>query len=231
MTEPVWAVVPAAGVGRRMGLELPKQYLPIRGRPILYWTLRALATHPRVSGLVVALSPDDEYFDRYDWDLPLTPIRVDGGAERSDSVRHALDWLVAQGYSSAWAMVHDAVRPCVSHGELDRLLDQAMLDEHGGLLAVPVRDTLKRAGDEARVAATVDRQGLWQALTPQLFPAQALLAALQSAEAANTPVTDEAQVMELAGFRPRLVEGESSNIKLTRPGDWPLLEALLTHHD
>ncbi|MCC5856896.1 MAG: 2-C-methyl-D-erythritol 4-phosphate cytidylyltransferase [Ectothiorhodospiraceae bacterium] len=226
-TPPIWAVVPAAGVGRRMQARVPKQYLPLLGRPVIHWSLQALLGHPGVAGCIVALGRDDPYWARYALSNEKPMLTVVGGAERFQSVLNALEALLPHAGEEAWVLVHDAVRPCLTGAELDRLIEQGMISRHGALLACPVRDTLKREGEEGCVAATANRAGLWHAMTPQLFPLLPLLRALRLALAEQTPVTDEAQAMERQGFQPLLVEGESTNLKITRPADLPLAEAIL----
>ncbi len=224
----VWAVLPAAGVGRRMASRVPKQYLPLLGRTVISWSLETVLGEPRVTGAVVALGADDGW-----WSSAATPgdkplHRVDGGRERADSVLSALRFL-ADGVAgdNAWVLVHDAVRPCLTETELGHLLDVGLGHRAGALLAVPVRDTLKRAGERGVIEQTASREGLWQAQTPQLFPLGPLLAALELARGADGLITDEAQAMEQAGFSPLLVEGEPTNLKITRPGDLPLAESIL----
>lgn len=222
----IWAVLPAAGVGRRMGGPLPKQYLPLAGRPVIARTLDRLLAVPGVAGAVLALSPDDDHWEAVGYRHAKPVHRVPGGAERRDSVLSALHWLCDQGSGQDHALVHDAVRPCVTPDELQRLITAAA-DNQGGLLAFPVRDTLKRDNGAGEVARTEDREGLWHALTPQLFPVAALARALQSATEAGLAVTDDASAMEAVGVHPRLVAGEATNIKITRPADLALAEAIL----
>ncbi|MDX1376992.1 MAG: 2-C-methyl-D-erythritol 4-phosphate cytidylyltransferase [Burkholderiales bacterium] len=223
-----WAVVPAAGSGRRLGGETPKQYLALRGRPVIAHTLERLCSHPRIAGVVVAVAPDDPWWPRLA--LPAggkAPRVVTGGAERCDSVLAALEALAERGAPGDWVLVHDAVRPCLRAEDLDRLIDALGADEVGGLLAVRVKDTIKRAGSDGAVSATVDRAALWHAQTPQMFRLGALRAALAAALARGRTVTDEAEAMELAGVRPRLVEGHDDNIKITRREDMILAELVL----
>ena len=224
----IWAVLPAAGVGRRMSSRIPKQYLTLLGRPVIGWSLETVLADPRVGGAVVAVGADDGWWADEEFRLPKPVHRVDGGEQRADSVLSALRYL-AGGVAGEddWVLVHDAVRPCLTAGELRRLLDAGLDHDGGALLAVPVRDTLKRSGPGAVVASTASRDQLWQAQTPQLFPLRPLLAALEAARGAGDVVTDEAQAMERAGFAPLLVEGESTNLKITRPGDLPLAESIL----
>lgn len=216
MSARIWAVVPAAGVGRRMGAGLPKQYLPLAGSTVIEHTLQRLREHPRIHAVVVALAEHDEHFAR----LPVAAsVRIaGGGAQRADSVLAALDAIAGEAEPGDWALVHDAVRPCLHAADLDRLIAEAIAHGEGALLAAPVRDTMKLVVD-ARVQRSVPRDGLWHALTPQIFRLDALRAALLSARAAGEPVTDEAQAMERAGCAPRVVQGRADNIKITRAED------------
>ena len=223
-----WAVIPAAGVGRRMGGgDRPKQYRLLQGRPVLAWALERLLADPRVEGAVVAVAATDPYWDELTVTHDKPVHRVDGGAERRDSVRAALGWLEGRAEAADRVLVHDAVRPCLSRGELERLLDEGGDAPDGALLATPVRDTLKSAGEAQEVARTVSRAGLWQAQTPQLFPLGRLARALDDALAAGAEVTDEAQAVERDGGRPRLVLGEASNLKITHQADLDLAAAVL----
>lgn len=229
MSPRLWAVIPAAGVGRRMGADIPKQYLPLRGRPVLHWALDALLAEPRVEGGVIALSTDDRLWEERPYRHPKPLHRVAGGAERCDSVLNALRYLVEQAEAAEdWVLVHDAVRPWVAPTELERLISAGLASADGALLAAPVRDTLKRQDAAGRVAETVDRAGVWHALTPQLFPLRALYRALAAALEHGAQVTDEASAMERAGRRPLLVEGSAANLKITRPSDLWLAEAILS---
>lgn len=230
MTAPmprIWAVFPAAGVGRRMAADVPKQYLNLLGQPIVCWVLQSLLSHPAVYGGVIALADHDTIWDTIAHDYPKPLYRVTGGAERSDSVLAALEFLLERGSEDDWVMVHDAVRPCVAADDLDRLLAAGLSRPDGALLAVPVRDTLKRQDAGGRVRDTASRDGLWHAMTPQLFPLKLLHRALNTALERGTPVTDDSQAMETAGYQPLLVEGQSTNIKVTRPHDLALAEAVL----
>ena len=230
MTPRHWAVVPAAGVGKRMGSAIPKQYLPLIGRPVIAHALATLLNHPRIAGVVVAIGAEDEWWPTVAAEFAVVkpPRVVTGGAERCHSVLNGLEALREWAAPSDWVLVHDAVRPCLAAGDLDRLLTELVDDPVGGLLAVPVRDTLKQADDAGRVVATVDRSRLWHALTPQMFRLGMLHAALRAALARGLLVTDEAAAMEAAGFAPRLVEGRADNLKITPPEDLALAEFYLT---
>lgn len=223
----IWAVIPAAGVGRRMAAEVPKQYLDLLGRPIVSWTLQSLLRHPAVHAGVIALADHDSIWDGIPHDYGRPLHRVTGGAERSDSVLAALEFLIGQGAENDWVIVHDAVRPCVAHDDIDRLLAAGLDRPDGALLAVPVRDTLKRQEAGGRVRDTASRDGLWHAMTPQLFPIMTLYQALNTALERGSPVTDDAQAMETAGYQPLLVEGRPTNVKITRQHDLLLAKAIL----
>jgi len=232
MSEPrvenVWAVLPAAGAGRRMNAPRPKQYLTVAGRPVIEWALQRILAAEFVSGAIVVIAPDDPFWREFGFRLPKPVYTVAGGGERFQSVANGLRELRRIAGEDAWALVHDAVRPCVTATELTRLyaaVSDAAPD--GALLALPVRDTLKQAGVGRRTERTVDRSDLWQALTPQLFPLRALLPALEAVLQTGEDVTDEAQAMELAGYAPALVPGAATNIKLTHPEDLALLSLLL----
>jgi 2-C-methyl-D-erythritol 4-phosphate cytidylyltransferase len=217
-----WIVIPAAGVGKRMGADRPKQYLSLLGKSVLEQTLACFIDHPRVAGIVVALSRDDGYWP----ELPVSGssriVRAEGGAERCHSVLNALDLLQARADQRDWVLVHDAARPCLTRGDLDKLIAELTNDEVGGILAVPVRDTMKRGDGIGHIARTEDRNDLWHALTPQMFRYGLLRNALQRALADGFVVTDEASAIEHVGLKPRLVEGRADNIKVTRPEDLAL---------
>jgi 2-C-methyl-D-erythritol 4-phosphate cytidylyltransferase len=225
-----WAVVPAAGVGRRMGAAVPKQYLPLAGRPVIVHTLETLLRYPSLAGVVVAIGAEDGWWPDVAsaLDAAKPPRVVIGGAERGQSVLNGLEMLREWAAPDDWALVHDAVRPCLSTEDLDRLLAELDSDPVGGLLAIPVRDTLKQTDAAGRVATTVDRARIWHALTPQMFRLGLLRDALRDALARGLPVTDEAAAMEAAGFAPRLIEGRADNVKITRPEDLALAEFYLT---
>jgi len=224
----LWAVVPAAGVGTRMQASVTKQYLPLHGRSVIECSLQRLASLPAVQGIVVALAADDHGWPdlRIELDIPLRTVA--GGEQRCDSVLNALELLSQTADAADWVMVHDAARPCVQQADLDKLYQQVTQADQGGLLAIPVRDTMKRAGGEPiQVIETVDRNDLWHALTPQMFRLGELQQALSQALANGQQVTDEASAMEYAGYQPLLVEGHHDNIKITHPDDLALAEYFL----
>jgi len=220
MSEPrFWVIVPAAGVGRRMGGTLPKQYLELNGRRVIDHTIERMLLHPAVDGLYLALGEEDGWWGDTQFSAHPDLVRVAGGSERCHSVFNALQALAAKARRDDWVLVHDAARPCVRRSDIDRLLDLVRADEVGGLLGLPVRDTMKRTDAGDRVLDTVERNHLWHAFTPQMFRFGVLRDALRGALGAGVLVTDEASAIEWAGHRPVMVEGHADNLKITRPED------------
>ena len=230
MSRHYYAVIPAAGTGSRFGGEMPKQYLPLNGVPLMRHTLQALLSDTRIVQIVVVLAPDDAYW--HDGCLPCDAagrvhvVRT-GGATRADSVINGINWLRSELNASLedWVLVHDAARPCLHPLQLAGLIDTLADDSVGGLLAIPVADTLKRGDAGARVVATVDRQQLWQAQTPQMFRIGPLQTALSRPDL--TAITDEASAIEALGMQPKLVPGSLSNLKVTYPEDLRLAAMIL----
>ena len=224
---PFWVVIPAAGIGSRMQADRPKQYLPLAGCSLIEHTLDCFLNQPGLQGLVVSLAENDPYWPELPCAQDLRIRIAPGGRERADSVLNGLETLVALGAKpDDWVLVHDAARPNLAASDLHTLLKTLADDPVGGLLAVPVRDTLKQAGADRRVTATPDRSLFWQAYTPQMFRLEALRQALSGALAAGATITDEASAMEWAGQAPLLVEGRADNIKVTRPEDLDWLAAI-----
>ncbi|HEX5055084.1 MAG TPA: 2-C-methyl-D-erythritol 4-phosphate cytidylyltransferase [Gammaproteobacteria bacterium] len=222
-----WVIVPAAGVGRRMGSERPKQYLELAGMPVLSHVLQRFAGLSQLAAIVVALNPEDHYWNSIAKPSHARLQTVAGGAERRHSVWNALGALDGEAHDRDWVLVHDAARPCVRIADVLRLLGDIERHPAGGLLALPLTDTVKRGDSAMQAEATVDRSGLWRAQTPQVFRYGALKAALGQALAGNRAVTDESQAMELAGHRPLLVAGSADNIKITDMQDMKLAELYL----
>jgi 2-C-methyl-D-erythritol 4-phosphate cytidylyltransferase / 2-C-methyl-D-erythritol 2,4-cyclodiphosphate synthase len=229
-TRRVWAIVPAAGSGARFAASsevaaAPKQYAPLRGATVLEWSLRALLAEPRVHAVLVAVAPDDVHWARIAAKLNNPKLQTAlGGINRQDTVANSLDRLAGQAADDDWVLVHDAARPCLSATELDALLD-AVGAGVGAVLAAPIVDTVKR--EFADRLATVDRQGLWRALTPQVFAFAQLRRALKEAALAGIVVTDEAQAVERMGLRPSLVQGSPFNVKITRVEDLAVAAEIL----
>ena len=251
-----WLVMPAAGVGRRFGNTTPKQYAPLQGRTVIEWALAPFLADPSCTGVSVSLATDDPYWGEVADRLAKLPGRIPdliiagGGVERSQSVRKGLAALGTRAVADDWVLVHDAARPCLSSNDLQHMLQRLSSHRVGGLLATPAADTLKRAKPEQsssagpleprvtsnplpisaadpEVAQTVDRAGLWRALTPQMFRYQMLCDALDLALATNRLPTDEAQALEWMGEHPALVQGSAANIKITSADDLVLAAALL----
>ncbi len=218
-------VVPAAGVGSRMGASCPKQYLPLAGKFLIEHTLERLLGHPKVEQVIVAISATDTFFSTLAVASHPRVITTLGGAERADSVLNGLALV-----TSEWVMVHDAARPCITHQDLDLLIREAVTPD-GALLGSRVRDTMKRTDQHGLIQKTVDREQLWHALTPQFFPTSLLRSALVKGKEHGAVITDEASAMELAGFRPKMVEGRADNIKVTRPEDLALAALYLQQQE
>lgn len=217
------ALVPAAGCGSRFGAASPKQYLQLAGRPLMWHTLNALSSVAAIDQVALVISPTDEWFENYEWSLPKLTVHRVGGASRAESVLQGLQALDLA--ADDWVLVHDAARCCLSVPMVEKLLAELADDPVGGLLALPVADTVKRGDAEARVANTLPRSGLWLAQTPQMFRAGCLTRALAGAQ--DDDVTDEASAIERLGLKPRLVEGDAGNFKVTWPRDLVLARAIL----
>jgi 2-C-methyl-D-erythritol 4-phosphate cytidylyltransferase/2-C-methyl-D-erythritol 2,4-cyclodiphosphate synthase len=243
-TRRVWAIVPAAGHGARFAASaqaaVPKQYAPLLGATVLEWSLRALLAEPRVHAVVVAVAADDALWASLAAKLDHPKIQsTTGGANRQDTVANGLEFLAGRAAADDWILVHDAARPCLNATELGALLDAVDAADAGGaerragsaartcgaILAAPIVDTVKR--ETPHDVATVDRQGLWRALTPQVFPFAKLRRALKEAALAGIAVTDEAQAIERMGLRPALVQGSPFNVKVTRVSDLGLAAKIL----
>jgi 2-C-methyl-D-erythritol 4-phosphate cytidylyltransferase len=225
----VFALVLAAGQGTRIGDALPKQYIPIAGKPMMFHSIESIAAVSRVERLYVVLSPLDRHWGLYDWTA--LPDKVEaafcGGAHRSESVMNTLKYLEAKMAKDDWVLVHDAARPCIQTELVEQFLDEIEDDAVGGLLAMPLADTLKSADENLRVAATIPRRNLWRAQTPQMFRYELLRRGLEKKPAA----TDEAEAVESTGYNaPRLVQGENTNIKVTFAEDLKIAALILQLH-
>jgi len=226
VSERIWFVIAAAGASSRFGGSVPKPYLRIAGRSLLEHALRALARAPGLAGGIVVTTPGDRRFLRLPASVRRGVTTVSGGPTRAASVLNGLQALVSAAPDD-WVLVHDAARPCVPPADLSALVAECRSNAVGGLLAVRVTDTLKRADAEGRSVGTVPRDGLWRAQTPQMFRHGRLVRALQRAQAQGLDATDEAAAVEGLGLKPRLVEGSPLNIKVTRPSDLALAGAAL----
>jgi 2-C-methyl-D-erythritol 4-phosphate cytidylyltransferase len=224
------AIVPAAGVGKRMQANCPKQYLCIDNETILSHTVMRLLSHPLISQVIVALGVNDQYFAESTLAHHKDIIRVTGGTERVNSVLNGLKAVDRNIYP--WVLVHDAARPCVDHQDIDKLISQCLSNDYGGILATPVRDTMKRGvqanGDSCTIESTVEREQLWHALTPQMYKTDELTSAIEQALDNGLNITDEASAIEQANLPSLLVSASSENIKITHPNDLALAEFYLT---
>lgn len=221
------ALIPAAGTGSRIGDACPKQYMALLGKPMLTYSMRVLVSHPRVSAVFVVISHEDDWFQRFDWNVFGSDVQIlrVGGATRSQSVANGLKAMGEAVGPDDRVLVHDAARPCLSIELLDRLIDGVGEDAAGGLLACRIADTIKSADTRNRVTETRPRAGLWSAQTPQMFPRGLLERALS--EANNDEITDDASAVERLGFQPLLIESDIENLKVTYAGDLHLAETIL----
>jgi 2-C-methyl-D-erythritol 4-phosphate cytidylyltransferase len=221
------AILPAAGTGTRIGDARPKQYLDLGGRPMIAHAIDVLSRVPRISRVVVVLSSLDVHWSTLMAGEKRVETLAVGGATRGESVRNGLRALSAACSPDDWMLVHDAARPCIRVALIEQFLDELESDTVGGLLALPSADTLKSADAAQRVAATLPRENVWRAQTPQMFRLRDLLPALETMPDA----TDEAQAIEARGLQPKLVLGDSANIKVTYAPDLELAEMLLKRKD
>lgn len=221
-----FAIVPAAGIGTRMQADKPKQYLPLLGKSVLEHTLQQLADYPRIKKVVVIINPNDFYWETLKFSFKDKILLATGGNLRIFSVLNGLLKLQNIAKTGDWILVHDAVRPCIQHADIDKLITNLQDHAVGGLLATPVKDTLKHI-DANGMLKTIDRHNLWQALTPQMFRYGKLLEAIKNAIDQQKMVTDDASALELIGEVPKLIEGRADNIKITYPEDLVLAEKIL----
>jgi len=219
-TAKIWAVVPAAGVGKRMQADRPKQYLPLAGKTVIEQTLARLLQADIFSAIAVAISKEDPYWPELDCSRDEKIITAAGGKERADSVLSALKTLAEKASDNDWVLVHDAARPCLTTSDIHFLIDTLKDDDVGGILALSSHDTLKQVKG-IQIIETIDRSTIWRALTPQMFRYGMLKQALEEAEG-NPGITDEASALEIKGLQPKIVEGRPDNIKITRHEDLAL---------
>lgn len=230
MTPRIIALVPAAGTGTRLGDALPKQYLDVAGHPLIFHALRALSAVSRIASIVVVLSPDDKLWHNYEahWSQlgGKVSISMVGGNSRTQTVTNGLNAIAAGSLmsDSDWVIVHDAARPCIRTELVEQFLDELETDRVGGLLALPLNDTIKFDDGNLRVEKTIPRERLWRAQTPQMFRFGMLRQALTACPTA----TDDAQAIEALGHQPKLVMGDSANLKVTYAPDLKLARMLLT---
>ncbi|MCP4284649.1 MAG: 2-C-methyl-D-erythritol 4-phosphate cytidylyltransferase [Gammaproteobacteria bacterium] len=226
-TRRYWGVVPAAGVGRRMGGTMPKQYLSLNEKMVIEHSLGRLLDHPLIAQVYVALSDEDHWWDGCCYAGHASIVRVEGGDERSHSVLNALRQIVQRADPEDWVLVHDAARPCLRGTDIDRLINALSGHPVGGILANRLSDTVKLEEQPGLVDRTLPRENLWRALTPQMFRLGLLYESLIAALEGGISVTDEASAVEYYGLNPKLVEGFADNIKITHPRDLALAEFFL----
>ena len=222
-----WVVIPAAGVGKRMGVDKPKQYIEVNGKTILEHTIHCFIEREEIEKVVVAISATDEYWPELDISKNEKVITAPGGVERYQSVFNSLKELQGKADNNDWVMVHDAARPCLSQSTIDRLIIELREHEVGGILAMPCRDTMKRSNDAGEIIDTVERESLWHAQTPQMFKYEKLYSAINDVLEKDIVVTDEAMAIELSGFKPLMVTGQQENIKITHKDDLKYLDTYL----
>ncbi len=221
-SQKIWAVVPAAGVGKRMNADRPKQYLELAGKTVIEHTLSRLLQAEVFAAVAVAISEEDPYWSELSIANHEKIITAAGGKERADSVLSGLHAIRTQATDDDWVLVHDAARPCITRADIHHLIESLINDEVGGILALPCADTLKNVQGK-NILGTVDRSVIWRALTPQMFRYGTLKTALEHA-VGNPVITDEASALELQGLQPKIVEGRPDNIKITRPEDLALAQ-------
>ena len=228
-SNPIWAIIPASGTGNRMQGQVPKQYLRLEDKTILEHTLDRLLSFDGIDGVILVLRSSDRDWEAIDYQSSKPLITTIGGELRQHSVFNGLLKLLEQGFDEPYAMVHDAVRPLVSHQDLRKLIEAAIDHNAGALLALPIADTLKQQDEDTNIERTVNRAGLWRAFTPQLFRAKLLHRALEQVIENDIEVTDDASAIECLGMRPHLVECSAENIKITYPQDLLLATQILLH--
>jgi len=226
-TNKYWGIVPAAGVGKRMQADRPKQYLKLNGVTVIEQTLTRLLQVEKLTAVVVAISKEDPYWSLLEIATNSRILKASGGKERADSVLSALQSITELADEHDWILVHDAARPCITQQDVNLMINQLTDHPVGGILALASHDTLKEVNSEGSILDTVDRSKIWRALTPQMFRYGALKKALEDAAQKNWVVTDEASALELQGLQPKIIAGRSDNLKITRPEDLALAQFYL----
>ncbi|MDH3406815.1 MAG: 2-C-methyl-D-erythritol 4-phosphate cytidylyltransferase [Gammaproteobacteria bacterium] len=226
----IWAFVPAGGQGRRMQSQVPKQYLPLLERPIILHTLERLCSHKQIQGVFAGIAANDPQWKKLASELEHLPTFLgtsEGGESRAHTVLNGLRMLTKNARADDWVLVHDAVRPCVRHEDIDKLISAVTGGEEGGLLAFPIADTVKHVDNAGRVTETISREGLWRAATPQMFQINKLTQALEQVMKSGKEITDEASAIEAAGGHPCVIACHNDNIKITLAEDLVLAELYL----
>jgi len=226
-TNKYWGIVPAAGVGKRMQADRPKQYLKLNGMTVIEQTLTRLLQVEKLTAVVVAISKEDPYWHTLEIANNPRILTAPGGKERADSVLSALQSIAELADANDWVLVHDAARPCITSQDVNLMIDRLTDHPIGGILALASHDTLKEVNSEGSILDTVDRSKIWRALTPQMFRYGALKNALEEAAQKDWVVTDDASALELQGLQPKIIAGRSDNLKITRPEDLALAQFYL----
>lgn len=225
----IWAIVPAAGIGSRMGSDIPKQYLSIGSKTILEHSLSNFLKHPSIHKVIVAIHPNDQHWSNLKVASHEKIITVNGGDERVDSVQNALNKICELGGDNDWVMVHDAARPCLYSLHIDNLIKAKESSPDGVILAIPSFDTVKVTNNQQTIKKTIPRETIWLAQTPQFFSVTMLSSAIEKSLAEGVLITDEASAMEAQGYHPALVVGSKHNIKVTEQEDLILASISLSH--
>tara|TARA_B100000427_G_scaffold327983_1_gene340030 strand:+ start:2764 stop:3468 length:705 start_codon:yes stop_codon:yes gene_type:complete len=224
----LWVVIPAAGIGKRMGVDIPKQYITVCDKAIIEHTVEKFTSRNDLQGILVILSNSDQHWSTLELSKNNKITTVTGGEERYKSVYNALCSLKNKAGDDDWILVHDAVRPCITTFEIDQFIaDLDHLNGIGGILALPCFETMKKANTNHEIEETIDRKFIWHAQTPQMFRYKKLFLAIEKIMNENIFITDEAMAMELAGYKPMLIQGTHSNIKITDQNDLKYLESFL----
>jgi len=226
-TQKYWGIVPAAGVGKRMQADRPKQYLKLNNATVIEQTLMRLLQVQQLAGVVVAISKEDPYWPELEISKNPRIYTAPGGKERADSVLSALESIATLADDNDWVLVHDAARPCITQADVENLINELKHHAVGGILGLASHDTLKSVNDDLAIVDTVDRSTIWRALTPQMFRYAELKQALTEAAEKGWVVTDDASALELQGKQPKMIAGCSDNLKITRPEDLALAQFYL----
>ena len=222
-----WGIVPAAGVGKRMQADRPKQYLPLNNITVIEQTLTRLLEVKSISAVVVAISKEDPYWPTLEISSNPRIYTAAGGKERADSVLSALNSIADKADDNDWVLVHDAARPCITQSDVEYLINELQDHPVGGILGLASHDTLQSVDNNLAISGTVDRSKIWRAFTPQMFRYAALKHALQEAADKGWIMTDDASAMELQGMQPKIIAGRADNLKITRPEDLALAQFYL----
>ncbi len=224
----IWVVIPASGIGSRMQASLPKQYLPLQNKTVIESTLDRLLSLDAIDGAVVVLNEKDQYWHNLNYQNDKPILTAIGAKERSGSVLNGLEALKDLSQKNdLWVMIHDAVRPCVTHTDLQLLVDGSLVEKDGLFLAHPVADTLKRVNSNLHCVETVDRESLWRAFTPQMFPFELIYEALLKVMGNGLQITDDVSAVQALNLSPKIILGRSDNIKITYPQDIVIAETIL----